>query len=145
MRASTSKIPTWTLGLYLFFLALGVFTPRPDIESPDALPLVSNSGGVLPTIGHHILYTDGVLAWVGNFIMLMPLYLLIYDRFPSLRKGSILAICLGATISIECIQIFIPGRVSDIRDVIVNILGAVLVGWLLSKKFKDRHAQCMNL
>jgi glycopeptide antibiotics resistance protein len=63
--------------------------------------------------------------------MLMPLAVLLRQNFPSLRMNSIFIICLLTTVFIELIQIFIPGRVSDIRDVVVNCLGVSIAIWIM--------------
>ncbi len=116
--------------LYLIALGFGVFTPRPDLIGPNGTPIGSPIGapsvGGFPSIGHQILYLGGFWAWVGNFLMLVPFVYLIHLIWPKLGLQTIFIICLLTTISIEFIQIYIPGRVSDVRDIALNVTGAAL-------------------
>jgi VanZ like family len=121
------RLPYRTLlGIYLVVLCFGVFTPRPDLVTPGAKPIISGAHGGLPAVGHHILYLGGPLQWVGNFLMFIPLVLLLRKCWSRLTLQSIFIITLLTTIFIELIQIYIPGRISDIRDIIANGSGAAL-------------------
>jgi len=74
--------------------------------------------------------------------LLTPLPIIIHFLNPQLKKRYIFA--LGVLISgvIEISQLFIPGRVSDFRDVLSNAC-SVLVGIgcvrFLQKKSQQRH------
>jgi glycopeptide antibiotics resistance protein len=95
---------------------------------------------------------DGARAWLvftlvdglGNLVVFMPLgaaldYALRDKRGPTLRRIGIITL-LGALLSVsyETIQLWIPGRVTAIDDVIINTtgtaLGAVLVIALRSRR-----------
>ena len=119
------------LVLYLIALGFGVFTPRPDLIGPNGTPIGTTSGtpsvGGFPSIGHQILYLGGFWAWVGNLLMLIPFTYLIHSIWPKLGLQTIFIISLLTTISIEFIQLYIPGRVSDLRDVVLNSTGAGLI------------------
>ena len=114
------------LALYLIALGFGVFTPRPDLVIPGANAIGTPSVGGFPSIGHQILYLGGFWAWVGNFLMLFPLVYLMHLIWPKLGLQAIFINCLLLTITIEFIQLYIPGRVSDLRDVVLNGTGAGL-------------------
>ncbi len=118
------------LTLYLIALGFGVFTPRPDLVgtggTPIGTPIGTPSIGGFPSIGHQILYLGGFWAWVGNFLMLVPLVYLMHLIWPKLGLQAIFINCLLLTITIEFIQLYIPGRVSDLRDVVHNGTGAGL-------------------
>ena len=43
------------LALYLIALGFAVVTPRPDLVTPGAKPVVSPSVGGFPSIGHQVL------------------------------------------------------------------------------------------
>ncbi len=115
-----------SLFVYLIILCFGVFTPRPDLVTPGAKPIISGSHGGLPAVGHHILYLGGPLQWVGNFLMFIPLVLLLRTCWSRLTLQSIFIVTLLTTISIELIQIYIPARNSDVRDIIANGSGAAV-------------------
>ena len=114
------------LALYLLAIGFGVFTPRPDLVGQGASQLPGPSKGGFPSIGNQILYLGGTWAWIGNFLMLMPFAFLISKCWPSLRLQTIFIASMLITISIELIQIYIPGRVSDVRDIALNATGAAL-------------------
>jgi glycopeptide antibiotics resistance protein len=75
------------------------------------------------------------VEFLANVAMFLPIGLFFLLLFG--RRRWWLAILLGflLTVTIETSQIFIPGRVSDIRDVISNTTGAivgVLIGLLVT-------------
>ena len=121
------------LALYLVVLGLAVFTPRPDRVTPVAKPVINGSTGGIPAIGHHILYESGTVAWVGNFFLLIPVALLIRKCWPMLGFQTIFIITLLITISIEYIQVYIPGRVSNVSDIIFNGSGPALTLLILHR------------
>ncbi len=114
------------LVLYLIVLGFGVFTPRPDLVPSGGQSLPGPSAGGFPSIGHQILYLGGTWAWIGNFLMLVPVVFLIRLCWSKLTFQTIFIITLLMTISIEFIQLYIPGRVSDVRDIALNGSGAAL-------------------
>lgn len=62
-----------------------------------------------------------------NIIMFMPLGILlpcVFKRVNSLHIAALIS--LLATLTIECIQIFLPGRAFDIDDIILNTLGGAI-------------------
>ena len=125
-RAYKSVLP-----IYAIALGFGVFTPRPDLVGTGGASVGASVGtpsvGGFPSIGHQILYLGGFWAWVGNFLMLVPVAYLIHLCWPRLFLQTIFIICLTTTISIEFIQLYIPGRVSDVRDIALNATGAALI------------------
>ncbi|MCU1477950.1 MAG: VanZ family protein [Subtercola sp.] len=75
------------------------------------------------------------LEFCANIAMFFPIGLFLLLLFG--RRRWWLAILVGflMTVSIETAQLFIPGRVSDVRDVVSNTAGAtlgVLVGLVLT-------------
>ena len=118
--------------IYLTILGFAVFTPRPDQDMTGVLPPPTYSGGAIPTAAHNILYLGGFVAWFGNLLLLMPLPILIYKAIPRLSLRRNFFTCLAVSITIECVQHFIPGRATDIRDFLLNALGVALVAKLIS-------------
>lgn len=121
------------LALYLVVLGFAVFTPRPDWVMPGVKPVINGSTGGIPAIGHHILYESGTVAWVGNFFLLVPVALLIRKCWRMLGFQTIFIITLLITISIEYIQVYIPGRVSNVSDIIFNGSGPALTLLILHR------------
>jgi glycopeptide antibiotics resistance protein len=66
------------------------------------------------------------LEFISNIGMFMPIglfFLLLLGR----RRWWLAILCgFALTVGIESAQLFIPGRVSDIRDVISNTTGAIV-------------------
>jgi hypothetical protein len=122
--------------LYIGVLFLGVFTPRPDLVNPTSHPVIAPGPGVTVKTLHGILYYGGSWQWCGNFIMLMPLVFLLGKIVPQIKAQTLLLLSLLTTIFIEYTQIFIPGRVSDVRDITAN--GAGVLFFLTVKAFLGR-------
>ena len=119
------------LTTYSTVLALFVLWPRTIDELPAAAPASGTITNAAAKAARDILYTDGYHVLLGNFVMLIPIALLLWKIFPTINAQSILLICLSTTISIEFLQIYIPGRFSDVRDIATNSLGAVVAVGLL--------------
>lgn len=66
------------------------------------------------------------LEFTGNVLMFLPIGLFFLLLFG--RRRWWLAMLFGVllTIGIETTQLFLPGRVTDARDVVANSLGALL-------------------
>jgi hypothetical protein len=125
-KISRQDLSRLLLGIYSIALAIGAFMPRPGLKTPEASTLLTDAPSLLPALCYKVLYLDGLLAWTGNVIMFIPLLLLLHQSFPRVRMRSLFIICFLATAFIELLQIFIVGRVCDIRDIFVNCLGAFI-------------------
>ena len=128
------NLSRFLLAAYVTVLGFFVFWPRPIMELSQGSPSTSNSSNFAAQAAHNVLYIEGYRELFGNFIMLIPVVFLIKKAFPRIKAQSILLICLFITISIEFLQIYIPGRVSDVRDIAVNTLGATIALGLLQLK-----------
>jgi glycopeptide antibiotics resistance protein len=112
--------------IYLASLSLFVLFPRPVLETGDP----SQIAQYLQTHAnffYKILYADTRLVALGNFLMLLPLPIIL-NAINS--KISLMKIFLyGASLSalFELTQMLIPGRVSDFVDFLSNSL-SVLIG-----------------
>jgi hypothetical protein len=85
-------------------LALFVLWPRTIDELPAAAPASGTITNAAAKAARDILYTDGYHVLLGNFVMLIPIALLLWKIFPTINAQSILLICLSTTISIEFLQ-----------------------------------------
>ena len=122
--------------IYLASLSLFVLFPRPVLETGDP----SQIAQYLQTHAnffYKILYADTRLVALGNFLMLLPLPIIL-NAINS--KISLMKIFLyGASLSalFELTQMLIPGRVSDVMDLLSNSL-SVLLGIAIVRLLRRR-------
>jgi glycopeptide antibiotics resistance protein len=133
---SKIKVTGFALSLYVATFLLAVFLPRPDLVNPYSKSLIAKTGSIITTFAHDVLYYDGNFQWLANFLMLAPLPFLLLLVWGKLKPKILLLIGLLTTLTIETAQIYIPGRVSDLRDVAMNSAG-VVVSVLLIKYKQD--------
>ena len=123
--------------IYLASLSLFVLFPRPVLETGDP----SQIAQYLQTHAnffYKILYADTRLVALGNFLMLLPLPIILnaINSKISLKKIFLFGACLSALF--ELTQLLIPGRVSDVMDFLSNslsvLLGIAIVRLLRRKK-----------
>ncbi|MGA0568685.1 VanZ family protein [Rathayibacter sp. KR2-224] len=114
--------------LYLVGVAWITLGPQPQVASKDGIVMQ-----VLRILWEHPA-TDWVtyngVEFTANIAMFLPIGLFFLLLFGRSRWWLAMGIPFLMTLSIETAQIWIPGRVSDVRDVISNTVGAV-VGVLL--------------
>jgi glycopeptide antibiotics resistance protein len=114
------------LTLYTLLLLLFTLFPRPVLESSDAsalLEFLRENQGVF----FKILYADSDSVYVGNYLMFMPLALLLSSVKPGWSKLKRLLVLIFLSGSIEIAQLIIPGRTSDLIDFFSNVFGGFLV------------------
>ena len=97
--------------------------------------LSAQSNLVLPVEG----WWSGLLSWIAHFTeyaVLASLLWLALRSSPRLaRHATAIAFTLAAlyALSDEVHQSFVPGRTPDVRDWLVDLAGAALAVWLLSR------------
>lgn len=131
---SKFKVASFALSLYIAAFVLAVSLPRPDLVNPHSKPLFAKTGSIITSFAHDVLYYGGSLQWLGNFLMLAPLPFCCSWSGKAKAPNSFL-IGFLTTITIETTQINIPGRVSDLRDVVMNSAGVGVS--VLYIKYKD--------
>jgi glycopeptide antibiotics resistance protein len=126
MKSITMSLSRCFLTLYSLFLLVVVFFPRSDQENtPKRIPTISKEG-TIPEIAHSVLYLNGWLEIFGNFFLMVPIAFFMNHGYPRIKLRKILIICVPISISIEVIQKFVPGRVSDVNDFLLNSTGVAL-------------------
>jgi VanZ family protein len=117
----------FAVAIFIFVAALLTFTlfPRPILGSGD-IGLIEEFLRQHNSFFYKILYADSNAIGVANFFMLTPLPLLLQAYRAQISSWIIFAICLALTLAIEGMQWFIPGRVSDYRDVLANLVSVVI-------------------
>lgn len=114
---------------YLITLLLFVFFPRPILETGDQSAIaefLQNHANLF----YKILYAETHLVAYANFLMLTPFVLLAHLLSPQTKKWMLVLLGTVSSLLIEFAQRFIPGRVSDIRDLLSNVI-SVLFGLFL--------------
>lgn len=84
-----------------------------------------------------LLYMSGNLEFIGNIILLIPIFVILVKLFARVNAVFALTICILLSASAEFAQSFIPGRVSSLRDFLLNSAGS-LIAFLLSKAYSNR-------
>jgi VanZ family protein len=72
-----------------------------------------------------LLYLSGNLELIANFFLLIPIFLILVKLFVRAHALYALIICILLAASAEFAQRFIPGRVSTVRDFILNSIGVI--------------------
>ncbi len=114
--------------LYLLAVAWVTLGPQPRVASKDSIVM-----RVLQVLWEHPA-TDWVtyngVEFTANIAMFVPIGLFFLLLFGRGRWWLAIGVPFLMTLGIETAQLWIPGRVSDIRDIVSNTIGAV-VGALL--------------
>jgi len=118
--------PLLTLATVLYLGAVGLLTLGPQ---PTGMVRASPVGWLLELFQRHAAtawITYPTVEFAANAVMFLPIgvfFVLLFGRrlwwFAALMGSALSA-------SIEFAQLFIPGRVSDLRDLISNSFGALL-------------------
>lgn len=110
---------------YFIALIVALFMPRKYPEDS----LISTN--FLAKYFHEILYYSGTLEPVGNFLLLIPVFLLVVSVTRSNQLILALFACAAISVLAEIGQSFIPGRVSSSQDLLLNIGGAFVTMLIL--------------
>jgi len=118
--------PLLTTATVLYLLAVGWVTLGPQ---PTGLVHASGIWQLLALLREHpsldwIHYSD--IEFAANVAMFGPIGLLLLLLLGRSRWWAALLAGPLLSLAIETAQLFIPGRVSDVRDLVSNSLGAVL-------------------
>ena len=118
---------------YSFALLLALFMPR---KYPENSVTPTN---LIARCLHEILYYSGTLEPLANFLLLVPVFLLVASAVSSNKLMIALIVCCLISILAEFGQSFIPGRVSSSQDLLLNIGGALMTMFILflSGRFKS--------
>ena len=106
---------------YLFLYLAAMVVPR-------KLPyeqFSSDQANFLKRAFHELLYYGGSLEPVANFFFLVPIFGILLVFIGRSRSLSALVICIALSATAESLQRLIPGRVSSVRDFVLNSAGAI--------------------
>ncbi|WP_176714821.1 VanZ family protein [Leifsonia xyli] len=107
----------------LYLLAVAWITLKPSPPDPHRNSLFK---GLLMALAESSLLSwidAAVLEFVANIFLFVPLGVLLTLWLGLRRWWLVLALGAATTLTIEFAQLFIPDRVSDLRDLLANTLG----------------------
>jgi glycopeptide antibiotics resistance protein len=97
------------------------------------VPTRAGTGGVIQDVLDllaRIPLTAGLgrpeIEFTANVLLFVPMGLLFTLLLGTSRWWAALVIGVGATCAIEVAQLFIPSRVSDVRDLVANTVGTLI-------------------
>jgi len=114
--------------------SLAMVTPRRNSTGNG----VTNHPQFFKRLLHEILYYGGSFEPAANFLLLIPMFLLLPNLSQKINRVVSLAICVGLAATSEVLQIFIPGRYSSIKDFVFNSLGTLFAYLLLTISSKAK-------
>lgn len=128
-----SPIARGLLLAFLIVLLIVVLTPSENHAAMGVIARLSRwlSGFDLP---YHEAFLS--LEFLANIVLFLPFGFLLPLAFRFPREPRYLVIILpaffglGVSLLIETTQLWIPGRVSDPRDLVANATGAFLGAWV---------------
>jgi len=113
-------------GLYKGGAALYVAAYVLAMVCPKKVPkdqLIANN--FLKKLFQDLLYISGNIEIIGNIFLLIPIFVILVKLFARVHAAYALSMCILLSASAEFAQSFIPGRVSTIRDFVLNSIGAI--------------------
>ena len=118
--------PVLSVVTFLYLGVVGFITlgPQPHDEGTDSL--VWQLLGFFSRFDSLAWLTYSVLEFSANVAMFGPIGLFLLLLLGRSRWWAALLLGPLLSLAIETAQLFIPGRVSDARDLVSNSLGAVL-------------------
>lgn len=127
--------------LYLFLYLIAMVLPR---KFPDN-NFSSSQANLFKRIFHEFLYYQGSLETVANFLLSIPIFILFLSLLGREKAISSLVICISLSIVAEVLQRTIPGRISSMKDCILNSLGAFLAFFTYQVFYKIRTVTIYKL
>lgn len=109
---------------YVAFVGWVTLGPQPVSPDPNS-PLRQLIRAILATAPGAVLGYAG-LEFLANVLLFVPVGILFAVLLGRRRWWLAIVVGVGMTVTIETAQLFIPTRVSDIRDIIANTAGAAL-------------------
>ena len=118
--------PALSIVTIVYLGVVGWITLGPQPVTPDQEVLIFRILGVLQQVEWLSWLSYNMVEFIANALMFLPIGLFFLLLFG--RRLWWLAMLLGAGLScaIEFAQLFLPGRVSDPRDLVANSAGALL-------------------
>ena len=122
----TGRARTRTLLLFVvYLLGLARVTLWPQLGDDDGFDLVHTILTWLDSLGIGLTYS--VSEFVANIALFVPFGVLVSLLLPRRPAWTVIALGLATSVAIELAQLlFLPHRVSDVRDLVANTLGTAV-------------------
>ena len=120
---------------YLSLYGVAMLLPRKVPNSKFS----AEQGNFLERLVHSCLYYGGVFEPLANVFFLIPIFAFSVWIFGSKYSRIILFGCIALSAGAELLQRFIAGRVSSIRDFVLNSMGVILC-YLIQRIFLNRRS-----
>lgn len=109
----------------LYLVGLARVTLWPRLADDDGFDLVHTVLTWLSSLGIGLTYS--VTEFLANIALFVPFGILVSLLWPHRPAWAVIALGLATSAAIELAQLlFLPHRVSDVRDLVANTLGAAL-------------------
>jgi len=115
------------IGIYILAMVFPRKVPKDQLVTDN----------FLKKLFQELLYMSGNLEFIGNIFLLIPIFVILLKLFVRFHAGLALTSCILISASAEFAQSFIPGRVSSLRDFLLNCAG-ILIAFLLSEAYSNR-------
>ena len=116
------------LTVYLLGLAIVVFVPKRQLVHQNTYASLS--------------WEDGI----GNLLLLVPLAVFLQILVPGWPRSRTFALVVCTSTLIELIQLVVPGRSGNLKDVLLNSAGGLIVIMMFSgRKRLPRHGSYITL
>lgn len=119
-------------------LVAGVIVLSPGPPAPTGQSALRRWVVVWRLAGFQPALTFGTVEWAANVLMFLPIGFFAAAAAEPRYRARLVPIAAAVSALIETAQLFVPGRVSSVSDVVANTLGT-LFGVLLLVGSSDRH------
>lgn len=134
------------MGLAIW-LVIGLLLTLQPVQPPPGLEVLPNFVP-LHTLAIYLNHTDSPFwmgQFAGNLLLLLPLGLLGPIAVPAMNGWiRVLVVALVVSLAIEVAQLWIPNRMADVDDVLLNVIGALLgYAILVVIRLPSRHRRAL--
>ena len=120
---------------YLALITAGLLMPKAENTGTASTSWLSQAF-------HFVIYAPNTLDVISNTLLFIPGMLILIFLFPKVGPISIFALCSIGSVTTELLQLKIPGRVSSLQDMVLNILGMTVT--LIALHFFPKSIQWLR-
>jgi len=119
MNVKAIGFASGTVYFCLYLIAMSMPRNSPAAKFPE---LTLN---YFQRIFHEVLYYNGRFEPLANYLLMAPIFFFLISIFGTRRSLHLVLFCIALSVTAEILQNFIPGRVSSLKDILLNASGAV--------------------